>query len=375
LKTAAVEKRAAVSNRAQDGWPTPERIVDPEDAQTRALPPSPPPPYYPPPAAGPPPEPLPPDGPRFVDRLGHELLIGILVVALVVASVAIWLLARHRGNHHSAAQTTTVHTTPPATPVAPAKAVVPTLDGLSRAKALATLDASGLRASVHAVPGPPPAGLVVAQSPRAGARLAHGEAVRLNVSNGAQAPAKPGAHARPAPHPGPAPHAKPGTTAPPQTTTTTAPTTTTTTTAHQAPPQPTTVQVPTLSGQVKSAMQQLSGRGLLASIQYVPGDATLGTVVAQSPSAGASTQTGAHVTVNASSGPGQKPQETVPDVVGKSIPDAVRAVNAAGLRLILLRRTVPDRPHAGLVVEQTPQPGAHAPHNAQVLVYMGAYKG
>jgi beta-lactam-binding protein with PASTA domain len=135
------------------------------------------------------------------------------------------------------------------------------------------------------------------------------------------------------------------------------------------------VQVPSLSGQVKSAVQQLSERGLRASIQYVPGDPPLGTVTAQSPAAGANAQNGEHVTVNASAGPGQNAQETVPDVGGKTIPDAVRAMNAAGLRLILLKRTVPDRPHAGLVVEQTPQPGAQAPHNAQVLVYMGAYRG
>ena len=50
-------------------------------------------------------------------------------------------------------------------------------------------------------------------------------------------------------------------------------------------------------------------------------------------------------------------------------------MNQAGLRLVMLRRTVTDRSQAGKVVGQTPSAGAHAPKNSQVLVYMGAYKG
>jgi serine/threonine-protein kinase len=98
-------------------------------------------------------------------------------------------------------------------------------------------------------------------------------------------------------------------------------------------------------------------------------------VTAQSPSADASTRTGSHVTLSVSSGPGEKEQESVPDVVGKRIPDALRSLNDAGLRLILLKRAVADRSQAGAVVEQTPKPGAQAPKNAQVLVYMGAFRG
>ena len=133
--------------------------------------------------------------------------------------------------------------------------------------------------------------------------------------------------------------------------------------------------MPSLSGDVKSAVQDLAGRGLLASLQYVPGTASLGTVTAQSPQSGTTTRAGAHVTLSLSSGPGQKEQESVPDVVGQRIPAAVQTLNGAGLRLILLKRTVADQSQAGTIVEQTPKPGASAPKNAQVLVYMGAFKG
>jgi beta-lactam-binding protein with PASTA domain len=122
-------------------------------------------------------------------------------------------------------------------------------------------------------------------------------------------------------------------------------------------------------------VQRLSSAGLLASIQYVPGDEPLGTVKAQSPDSGGSAKTGSHVTLSVSSGPGGNPMETVPDTTGQRIPDAVRTLNHAGLRLILLRRTVADQSQAGTVVDQTPSAGAHAPKNAQVVVYMGAYRG
>jgi serine/threonine-protein kinase len=126
---------------------------------------------------------------------------------------------------------------------------------------------------------------------------------------------------------------------------------------------------------VKSAVQSLSQAGLLASVQYVPSDEPLGTVVSQSPSDGSTAKTGSHVTLSVSSGPGDKAQHSVPDASGQTIPQAVETMNEAGLRLIMVKKTVTDRSQAGKVVEQTPKPGAKAPENAQILVYMGAFKG
>jgi hypothetical protein len=40
----------------------------------------------------------------------------------------------------------------------------------------------------------------------------------------------------------------------------------------------------------------------------------------------------------------------------------------------MLKKPVTDKTLAGKVVEQSPAPGKTAPHNAQVLVYMGAFQ-
>ena len=61
-------------------------------------------------------------------------------------------------------------------------------------------------------------------------------------------------------------------------------------------------------------------------------------------------------------------------VVGQKLPQAVPVLQHVGLRLIFLRARVDDRSKAGVIVAQTPLPGKHAPQNAQVLVYMGAYQ-
>jgi beta-lactam-binding protein with PASTA domain len=328
-----------VSSDETTGWPRRDRDVDEE---TRALPP---------PAperrtrttsvrdeAGIPPLPVPPDGPGAADRLGWELLVGLVALALFGGLVAAWLLSRHHRHGATGATTTVVVTTAGAPSGTRVGVVVPSLVGGARGDAQSALRGAGLRPSVHVVRNAAPAGTVLAQRPAPGARIARGGAVVLDVSAG-----------------------------PP------AATTTTTTTAPPPPKPPATV--PDLAGEVKPAVQKLAGQGLLASIQYVPGKATLGVVTAQSPQSGTTAPAGSHVTLSVSSGPGRNLQETVPDVAGKRVPDALRTLNAAGLRLILLRRTVADQAQAGTIVEQTPQPGAHAPRNAQVLVYMGAYRG
>jgi hypothetical protein len=162
----------------------------------------------------------------------------------------------------------------------------------------------------------------------------------------------------------------PKATTPTRTTTTTAGTTTT----APAPATPKTVSVPTVSGPAQGAVQSLTSAGLMVTLAYVPNNQPLGTVVATSPSSGASAPAGSHVTLNLSKGPNASPAGQVPTLTGDSIPQAVQAVKQAGLRLIFVRKTVTDRSQAGKVVEQTPSPGTSLPKNAQVLVYMGAVR-
>jgi hypothetical protein len=157
--------------------------------------------------------------------------------------------------------------------------------------------------------------------------------------------------------------------------TTTAPATTSTaptTTAAGAPRLPATATVPSLSATEQDAADALSRAGLLTSFVFVPSTDTLGTVEGQGKTAGTTVPYHSHVQVNVSTGPGQKPSETVPDVIAQKLPQAVAVINAAGLRLIYVKYPVTDKSRAGTIVQQTPLPGEHAPKNAQVLVYMAA---
>jgi beta-lactam-binding protein with PASTA domain len=332
--------------------------------------------------------PLPPDeDPRRWNWLTPALVF-ILLAALGIVLAAI-LLTRDNNNNKSntttQAGTNTVTTTvrnntPP--PAANVSIQVPSVVGRSRADAEDALNRAGLAIVVATVPGPAPAGKVLAQNPSAGGTLKSGGQVRINVSDGRGTAAGAGASQTPTTRTA---TTTPATTAASPTTTAAAPTTTaasspsttpsTTPSTQPSTPAATPVNVPSLSGDVKSSVQSLVGKGLLATINYVPSDQPLGTVVSQSPAGGATSKTGTHITLSVASGPGEKEQETVPDASGQTIHDAVGTMNSAGLRLILVKKTVSDKTQAGTVVEQTPSPGAKAPKNAQILVYMGAYKG
>jgi beta-lactam-binding protein with PASTA domain len=331
-------------------------------ADTTPLPPA------PPPAAPPEAEPG--------NRIGMGMLLAIVLLAGFAVALAAILISRH--HHKSATATTVVVTTAAApTPTTTAKKPkvklllpVPNLVGSQWKQASDGLRRAGFHVSFASVRSALPRGTVTAQDPKAGARVAKGSDVRLNISTGT---------AQHTTTSQPATNAQPATTAPATTqAATTGPTSTaaTTTSAQTttAPPQPTTAQVPSLSGDLQPALQQLDQAGLRASIAYVPGTQPLGTVIAQSPAGGASAKTGSQVTVNVSSGPGGNPEETVPNVVGQRIPQALSAFHAAGLRLVLLNMRVSSRAQAGVIVAQTPLPGKHAPKNAQILVYLGAFR-
>ncbi len=321
----------------------------------------------------------------WADPLGMGFLIGLLVLVAVGAVIAAILLSRH--HKQTAAHTTTVVVTNSTTPVTPAPVaaavLVPNLVNQRQAAASSALEAQGFTVRTQTVRGPAPAGAVLSESPAPGSSAPSGSIVTLSVSNGAATPAAPPTTTVTTETTTTVQSATtaPATTAPAATApATTAPATTAPAATTPAPAPATTVSVPdttsngAATSSVQTAAQKLSRAGLLASIQYIPGSDPLGTVENQSPAAGATATNGSHVTLNASSGPGQKTQETVPDVAGKTIPQAVAAMQQAGLRLIFVKKAVSQRTQAGTVVEQTPASGKTAPKNAQVLVYMGAFK-
>ncbi len=349
-------------------------------------------------------------------RMGWGMLLGILVlVALGGVGAAIYF-ATHKKESNAATTTTAPLTTTTQPAVIPAtKVFVPDVTGLKQDDAVSRLGKARLVPVITFTPTKKPTGLVVSQKPKAAQRVKKGTAVTLVVDKGspnvavpdvtnlriaeattklqeagfkAQATQVTAAGQQPGTVVSQAPAAgdkiakgslitlsvakaasAPATTA---ATTTTATTTTATRPATTTTAQPTTATIPDLSGtDVQAAAQALVTANLLASIAYVPGEDPLGTVVSQAPAAGGTAKARSHVTVNASSGPGQKEQLSVPDAVGQTLDQAVQTIKGAGLRLIFVKVPVTAQESIGKVVEQTPLAGKTAPKNAQVLVYLG----
>jgi serine/threonine-protein kinase len=293
-------------------------------------------------------EPPPPHEPD--SRIGWGMVLGILAVGLAAAAIAaVWWFTRD--DDGEAAPTTTTQVT---TTVAASRVAVPDVRGMTVAQARTQLEAGGFETQQTEVISDERAGTVVDQSPDAGTKAAKGATVTLGVAKGESTTTT-------------------GSTTTTEETTTEETTTQATTTA---PTAPATVPVPDLTGtQLAGAVRRLAGDGLLASVQYIPGDEPLGTIRTQAPPAGRTARSHSHVTLNASSGPGDKEQKTVPDTTGQTLDQAVSTLNDAGLRLIFVKLPVTDRAQAGKVVEQTPAAGKSAPENAQAVVYLGAFRG
>jgi len=322
-----------VTDTDRDTWPTREStaVVAPETIVGGA-PPPPPPPYD-------------PEGDR---RLGAGMLLAITVIVLAVAGAAIAYFLTRDDKGGSKVTTVVERSTAPAgggtTTAAPsASKVVPDLTGRTLADARSALENLGLNVDVTRIASDKPAGTVVDQAPKSGAKLAKGSSVTLSVAT-------------------------------PNASTTTAPSTTPSTTVA-TPSQPTSATMPDVSTQTESAaVQTLTRAGILPSLVFVPGSDPLGTVTGQAKTAGSTVPYHSHVQINISSGPGDKSQERVPNVIGQTLQQAVSSVNGTHLRLIYVKYPVGSRSQAGKIVQQSPLGGGHAPENAQVLVFLGAFQ-
>jgi len=274
------------------------------------------------------------------------MLLGLGVLVLVAAGILIAYLLTHRSDHKTTTATTVV-TTAPTNTVAP-KVAVPKFVGLTEQDALVRAGQVGLQPKEVFKPTKAPKGLVTSQNPPAGAELARGANVTLVIDSSATA----------------------------TTTTQSTPTTTATTpTTTAAPAQPQTATVPDVSGQKEAAaVTALGNAGILASIVFVPATDPLGTVIEQAKPAGTTVPFHSHVQINVSRGPNNNALVPVPNVIGQTLQQAVSSLNAAHLRLIYLKYPVTSQGQAGKVVQQSPLSGAQAPQNAQVVVYLGAYK-
>jgi beta-lactam-binding protein with PASTA domain len=389
------------SRTPTETWPTTED----DTAVTRSdtLVGGPPPPAAPPPAA--PPEP----GDR---RIGAGMLLALGALALVAAGILIaWLLTHQKSDHKT---TTVLVTTQPKTAVPP-KVTVPRLVGLKEQEALIRLGQIGLRPKEVFKPTKQPKGVVVSQKPQEATEAARGSRVTLVIDSGAPKVPVPdltgmsftdaqakldqlgldstktevtsdqpaGTIVDQAPKPGgkldkgstvtlSVAKSQAQATTPQGTTssTTTAPTTT-----AAAPAQPQNATMPNVSGQKEpAAVTALGNAGILASIVFVPSSGPFGTVVQQAKPAGTTVPFHSHVQLNISRGSNNTTSATVPNVVGQTLQQAVSSLNAAHLRLIYLKFPVTSQTQAGKVAQQSPLSGATAPQNAQVVVYLGAFK-
>lgn len=263
---------------------------------------------------------------RATNRTVAGLIIFVLVVIIALAG---WLLT-DRDRHTQDAS-------------ASGKVEVPRLTGLDEQAAVIRLANAGFKPKIHVRTTGPTDGLVASQLPPLPVRLTPGAAVILFVDRSSASVKK---------------HAAP----------------TTTTTA--APPPPAMTTVPDVSGNAEQvAVQALQNAHLVASLFFVPSHDPLGRVEGQAKAAGTRVAATSPVQINISKGPGQNPSETVPSVIGKTLDEALAAINAQHLRLIFLKQQVTVRSEAGVISRQSPLPGAHVPRNGQVLVYLAAFPG
>jgi eukaryotic-like serine/threonine-protein kinase len=186
---------------------------------------------------------------------------------------------------------------------------VPRVVGLDKDAAVARLAQEGFESQVRRVASAKPKDRVTAQAPQPGARLSRGATVALTVSSG---PPKQG--------------------------------------------------VPDVVGlNVAAAVKRLQAAQLDSRQKVVFAREAPGTVVKQSPAAGAEVKKGAPVLLEVSKGP---QRVSVPSVVRLQRDDAVAAVKKAGLVAAIF--SVPSQEAQGAVVAQNPQPGTKAPKGSRV---------
>jgi serine/threonine-protein kinase len=391
---------------AQDSWPTADTVVTERDTLVGAPPPP------------------PPDPGRGDRRIGAGMLFALGVLLLVAGGIALAWYLTHRSNHPTQVTTVVVTTQATTTAALPPKVSVPRLVGLKEQQALLRLGQVGLRPKEIYRATRQPSHVVVSQKPQEATELRRGGQVTMVIDAGAPKVAVPDltgrsfadaqaaldklgldstktevTSAKPAgtvvdqvPKPGgklakgstvtlsvakapPKATTTPTTTAQQQTTPTPTTTAASTTAPAPQPQQPANATMPDVTGQTEAAAVQAMGRaGVLAYIVFVPSDQPLGTVVQQAKPAGATLPYHGHVQINLSRGPNNNPPESVPNVVGQTLQQAVSTLNAHHLRLIYLKLPVTSRAQAGKVVQQSPGSG-QAPENAQVVVYLGSFQG
>jgi penicillin-binding protein 1A len=138
-------------------------------------------------------------------------------------------------------------------------------------------------------------------------------------------------------------------------------------------------KVPNVVGKTQAAATQiLLAAHFSASVNQVPSTSPAGTVVSQSPAAGAMAPVGSSVTIYVSNGkppktsPSPPPATvTVPGVIGQSQSSATATITGAGLRAAVSYVTVTSASRAGIVIRERPNGGTLVPAGSTVTIYVG----
>ncbi|HEY5058975.1 MAG TPA: Stk1 family PASTA domain-containing Ser/Thr kinase [Gaiellaceae bacterium] len=196
------------------------------------------------------------------------------------------------------------------------KVAVPPLEGMASNDAAATLAKLHLKPDVHEVPGGAKAGIVTAQDPKAGTKLAEGAKVRINVAKG-----------------------------------------------------PTPVAVPRVIGDtIEAAVSALNALGFHAVTTFVDSPQPQGTVIDQTPKSGQTAGKGSAVSLTVSKGPATIP---VPDVTNEDVSSATNELDTAGFRPRIIYQSVTDPSQDGVVLDEEPQGGTQAAPNSVIRLTVG----
>jgi beta-lactam-binding protein with PASTA domain len=214
--------------------------------------------------------------------------------------------------------TTEAGTTDARTTEATSAAVtVPDVVGDPVAQARRRLHDADLQVRTRLVASSRPSGTVLVQLPRAGNRLARGDVVALDVANAA------------------------------------------------------TIRVPQVVGRtVAEAKRALRSVGLSSSVSKVPSSKPHGTVLGQSPGAGAKVRRGTAVALRVSTGPALA---DVPDVVGLGDVEARAALEDAGFQVAVVDRPTDDSTQDGVVVDQSPSGSTDAREGSTVTLTVARF--
>ncbi len=132
---------------------------------------------------------------------------------------------------------------------------------------------------------------------------------------------------------------------------------------------PKPAKVPVLVGTQRSvAVQQIRGRGLVASVSEEESGSPPGQVIRQSPSAGAQVDPGSTVSIVVSKG---VEKIAVPNVIGQLRSEAVTELRAAGLVPTVQEQETEVPSQVGRVTDQFPPPGSKVESGAEVTVVVG----